>query len=188
MNFNWREVIWHQCGAAITTLENAIRACPDDLWRARMWEKPAQPEWGDVWYPEWSEFWYIAYHTLFWLDFYNSKDYESFAPPAPFTMSEADMDGVLPERVYTKQELLGYLEYGRAKCRAHIAGTPDLLALQQVRGDWDDMTIAGLLMYNMRHVQEHAAALSMFLGNHNISAPGWVGRDATPLAERGSGT
>lgn len=174
MDFKWREIIWHQFGAAITTLEDAIRACPDELWRAHLWMEK------DV--ADFAAFWYIAYHTLFWLDFYCSETYDSFAPPAPFTMSEQDADGILPERVYTKEELLIYLEYGRAKCRARIAAVPDLLALQQVRSDWDDMTNAGLMMYTMRHVQEHAAQLSMFLGNHNISTPGWVSRDANPLA------
>lgn len=173
MEFNWRNVLWHQFGAAITTLENAIRACPDELWREPLWQEQDNTDF--------AAFWYIAYHALFWLDFYNSEAYESFAPPAPFTMSEADADGILPERVYTKDELLAYLEYGRAKCRAHIAAAPDLLARQQVRSDWDDMTLAGLMMYNMRHVQEHAAELSMFLGNHNVSTPGWVSRDANPL-------
>lgn len=174
MNSNWREIIWHQFGAAILTLENAIRACPDELWRAHLWAEK------DV--ADFAAFWYISYHTLFWLDFYCSETYESFAPPAPFTLSEHDADGILPERVYTKDELLSYLEYGRAKCRAQISSASDLLALQQVRADWEDMTIAGLLLYNMRHVQEHAAQLSMFLGNHNLSTPGWVSRDTNPLA------
>lgn len=173
MDLNWREIIWHQFGAAITTLQDAIRACPDELWRARLWDEPQQPEF--------AEFWYVAYHALFWLDFYCSETYESFAPPAPFTMSEQDADGILPERVYTKAELLTYLEYGRAKCRARVAYAPDLLALQQVRTDWDDMTIAGLFMYTMRHVQEHAAQLALFLGQKTGSAPGWVSSDPNAL-------
>jgi hypothetical protein len=173
MEFNWREVIWHQFGAAITTLENALRACPDELWREHLWQEQDNADF--------AAYWYIAFHTLFWLDFYNSETYASFAPPAPFTMSEADIDGVLPERVYTKAELLTYLEYGRAKCRARIASAPDLLAMQQVRSDWDDMTIAGLFMYNMRHVQEHAAQLSLFLGQKIGNAPGWVSSDTNTL-------
>lgn len=174
MDFNWREVIWHQFGAAIKTLQDAIVACPDELWRARLWQEP------DL--PDFAAFWYLSFHTLFWLDFYLSEDYETFAPPLPFTLSEQDADGVLPDRVYTKEELLEYLEYGRAKCRARIASVPDLLALQPVRTDWQDMTNAGLMMYTMRHVQEHAAQLSMFLGNHNVRTPGWVSRDARALA------
>jgi hypothetical protein len=33
-----------------------------------------------------------------------------------------------------------------------------------------------LLLYNMRHVQEHAAHLNLFLGQRTGSGPGWVTR------------
>ncbi len=102
----WNEIIWHQFGAAIDMLDNAIEARPDELWQARLF--PDQ-------IPEFAEFWYVAYHCLFWLDFYLSKTAEGFAPPAPFTLSEFDA-GLLPERVYTKAELRDYLGYGRNKC------------------------------------------------------------------------
>ena len=38
------------------------------------------------------------------------------------------------------------------------------------------MSVAELLLYNMRHVQEHAAQLSLFLGQRAGSAPGWVSK------------
>lgn len=71
-------------------LENAVVACPDELWS----DRSRQPE-----------FWYVAYHTLFWLDFYFSEPLEEFAPPAPFTLEELDPAGVIPERPYTKAEI-----------------------------------------------------------------------------------
>jgi hypothetical protein len=46
----------------------------------------------------------------------------------------------------------------------------------QVRPDWPDMTLVGLLLYNMRHVQAHAAQLSLFLGQQVGSAPVWVSK------------
>ena len=30
----WKQMIWGQLGAAIDMLENAVLACPDDVWRA----------------------------------------------------------------------------------------------------------------------------------------------------------
>ena len=33
MNITWRTIIWQQFGAAIDMLDNALRACPDPLWR-----------------------------------------------------------------------------------------------------------------------------------------------------------
>ncbi len=111
MDTTWRTSIWHQFGAAIDMLDNALAACPDELWRVRLWSDPSQRS-------EFSEFWYIAYHTLFWLDLYLSGSVEGFAPPAPFTLDELDPAGLLPERVYTRDELQLYLERCRRKCQS----------------------------------------------------------------------
>jgi DinB superfamily len=163
----WKEILWHQFGAAIETLENVLNACPEELWQARLWrEQEVQPEF--------TEFWYVAYHVIFWLDYYSSESASEFTVPPPFTLSELEMDGVLPERVYTKQELQAYLEYARAKCRAKIESLADENEPQRVRNNWRVKTVAELLLYSMRHVQEHAAHLSMLLGQKTDSAPGWV--------------
>jgi len=165
----WKEILWHQFGAAIETLQNALNACPEELWQARLWRASKIP-------PEFTEFWFIAYHAIFWLDYYCSESADGFTVPPPFTLSELDMDGMLPERVYTKQELQTYLEYARAKCRAKIENLGDENEPQRVRNNWRIKTVAELLLYNMRHVQEHAAHLNMLLGQKTDSAPGWVGQ------------
>ena len=99
-------ILWSQFGAAIDMLDNAVRACPDEVW-------------GDG--PTPHAFWYLVYHTLFWLDLYLSGTPAGFAPPSPFSLDELDPAGVYPERVYTKAEMRAYLEHGRRKCRAAIA-------------------------------------------------------------------
>jgi hypothetical protein len=43
------------------------------------------------------------------------------------------------------------------------------------------MSVAELLLYNMRHVQEHASQLNMLLGQRIGSAPGWVGQAESKL-------
>ena len=158
------DIFWYQFGAAIDMLDNAIEACPDELWQARLFPDSI---------PEFAEFWCIAYHCLFWLDFYLSETAENFAPPAPFTLSEFE-SGQLPERVYTKEELREYLAYGRSKCRTTIASMTDFMAPQQVRPNWSIESVGELLLDNMRHVQEHAAQLSLFLGQNVGTAPGWI--------------
>jgi len=165
----WKEILWRQFGAAIETLENALNACPEHLWQARLWR-------GGEGRPDFTEFWYIAYHAIFWLDYYCSESAQTFAPPPPFTISELDMDDALPDRVYTQAELQDYLAYARAKCRTRIEELDDENALQQVRDNWRVTTVAELLLYTMRHVQEHAAHLSMLLGQQTDTAPGWVGQ------------
>src|SRR5215207_5244778 len=107
MNITWKTIIWQQFGAAIDMLDNALRACPDELWRDRVWDDPSER-------PEYSQFWYLVYHTLFWLDLYLTGAEEGCAPPAPYTPIEMGEDD-LPERPYNKDELQAYLDYGRRK-------------------------------------------------------------------------
>src|SRR5262252_4616370 len=104
MDSLWRAILWKQFGAAIDMLDNALVACPDSLWRLRLWRDPLDHPLP----PELAEFWYLAYHTLFWLDLYLSGSAEGFAPPAPFTLDELDPDGAVPARPYTREELRTY--------------------------------------------------------------------------------
>lgn len=169
MDDTWRSIIWSEFGAAIDMLENALLACPDEVWTERLWNESAAR-------PEPSEFWYIVYHALFFLDLYLSGSVEGFAPPSPFTLDELDPKGVLPERVYTKAELHTYLGHGRDKCRATIVALTEEKARQRCRFTWMEMSFGELLLDNMRHIQEHAAQLNLILGQKVGSAPGWVGK------------
>ena len=160
----WREAVWQQFGASIDMLENAIVACPDELWNDRT-RRP--------------EFWYLVYHTLFWLDLYLSGSLERFSPRPPFTLSELD-EGAMPERVYTKAEMLDYLDHCRRKCRATIEALPDEEAGRRCECAWLETTVAELLLYNMRHVQHGAAQLNLLLRQATDSAPRWVPRTTRP--------
>jgi hypothetical protein len=161
MNPFWKNTLWQQFGASIDMLGNAIDACPDELWS----DRSQQPE-----------YWYLVFHTLFWLDFYLSESREAFAPQPPFGLEEMDPAGVLPERVYTKDELKTFLEHGRRKCRAYIDNLEDETAGQRCKAGSPDMSVVELLLYNMRHVQHHAAQLNLILRQKIDSAPGWVSR------------
>ena len=161
----WRTILWQQFGAAIEMLENGLRACPEHLW-----SDPAERP----------EFWYLVYHTLFFLDLYLTGSVEGFSPPVPFTLDELDPAGLYPERPYTKEELQTYLEHGREKCRATVEALTDEKALERCRFSWGEMSFAELLLYNLRHVQHHAAQLNLILRQKTDSAPGWVAQ--TPRA------
>lgn len=167
MNTFWKTTIWQQFGAAIDMFDNALHACPDQLWCKGLWNNPTEQR-------EFSEFWYITYHTLFWLDLYLSGAVVGFVPPAPFTLNELDPAGLLPDRPYTQDELQTYLAYCRQKCRMTIEAMTDDKALQRCNFAWGEISFAELLLYNMRHVQEHAAQLSLFLGQRGGLAAGWV--------------
>jgi hypothetical protein len=153
--------LWQQFGASIDMLDNAILACPDPLWRVRLWDEHSQR-------PELSEFWYIAYHL--------SGKVDGFVPPAPFTLDELDPAGILPARPYTKDELRSYLGHCRIKCRKTIEDLTDSQTRKRCKFSWGEVSFFGLLLDTMRHVQEHAAQLNMLLGQKNGWDPGWLAK------------
>jgi len=161
-----KEIVWGQFGAAIDTLENAIEACPEPLWG----DRTRQPE-----------YWYTAYHTLFWLDLYLGGDARGFAPPAPFDLAELDPAGVLPPRVYSKKELLGYLHHCRAKGRATIAALTADSARRPCEFGPAKGSFLESLLYNMRHVQHHSAQLNLLLRQTSDLPSRWVSRAKAPF-------
>lgn len=157
-NTTIRTSIWYQFGASLDMLENAILMCPDKYWDTE------------------SKIWYSAYHCIFWTDYYLSTKPENFQPPVPFTFSEFDATGKLPERTYTKMELVSYLDHCRGKARFLISE----LTVEKLNDRWvneyKNFTILEILMYNMRHIQHHAAQMNMLLRQTINNSPKWVGR------------
>ena len=86
MDSNLKTGIWQQFGACIDYLADTVRACPDNLWQAALWQTPNTS-------PVLAQFWYVTYHTLFWLDLYLTGTEDGFLPPAPFTLIEQDERG-----------------------------------------------------------------------------------------------
>jgi hypothetical protein len=179
----WRTIVWKQVGAAIEMLDNAVRACPDALWSQPVWNDPSVPS-------QRAEFWYVAYHALFWLDLYRFGSEEGFAPPAPFTLVEQDdAAGPLPNRPYSREELRAYLALVRQQCRASIATMTDERARHPVSFAWlragEVVSYVELQLYSMRHVQEHAAQLSLLLGQHGVQTGDldWVTRATDDLGD-----
>jgi DinB superfamily len=169
--------LWRQFGAAIDMLENALVACPASLWQERLWSVPPPPEFP----PQFAESWYVVFHALVWLDLYLSGlPEEEFAPPAPFAQGELDSVETLPDRPYTKEELRTYLVSMRQKCQTKLLELTDEQARRPVEYPWSEgqpISFLELQLYNLRHVQEHAAQLSMFLGqNATLEASDWVTR------------
>lgn len=171
----WNRILWDQLGASIDMLENAIAACPDQLW-----SDPAQkPEYRTH---EIVGFWHVVYHTVFFLDLQLSLGVvEGFAPPAPFDLSELDPEGLLPERPYTKDEVRFYLHHCREKGRA----TFDAFTEEDVRRPCKfgsmELTFGELMVYGIRHVQHHAGQLHLLLRQNTGAAPRYVKRAAEHL-------
>jgi uncharacterized damage-inducible protein DinB len=166
----WTDALWQQFGAAMKMLDNALQACPDSLWRERLWSAPPD----DPQSPR-GEVWRTAYHTLYWLDLYLSSiaDAPGVTPPSPFPAPSLDAEDDEPERPYTKEEVRAYLAYTAQKCQRIIATLSGERARYPYEFPWEKgqgrpMSYGELMLYVLRHTQEHAAQLSLFLGRRGI--------------------
>ena len=164
----WKTILWNQCGAAIDTLDNVIEACPNELWG----DRSKQPE-----------FWYVAYHTVYFLDFYWFGTKDRFTPREGYTLSELDPSGVLPDRVYSKAELREYLADCRTKYQTLIENMTDESAQKLTEFWWPDMSVAELLIQTIRHLQHHAAQLNLILRRETDAPAPWLTRPKAPLTQ-----
>lgn len=148
-------MLWKQFGATIDMLENAIVLCPDNLWDQK-------------------QFWYAAYHVIFYIDYYSSDVPDAFMPPDPYTLSEFDPTGKMPDRVYTKDELLDYLEFARKKSYDLINDLNEENAAKRFANEYRNYSRFEIILYNMRHVQHHVGQLNLLLRQSIDDAPNWV--------------
>src|SRR4029077_10013221 len=96
---------------ALRLLEAGVRDCPDDLWETDLWpdEAPTAPTpHGGL---HGSAPWFLAYHALVTLDYDLAAELEPWEPPRPFE----ENTWAFPDRVFTKAELLGYIDYCRGR-------------------------------------------------------------------------
>ncbi len=169
-----KQSLWKQFGASIDMLRHAI-----SLWPEESWDKNRK-------------FFYTAYHCLVFLDYYLSIPPADFIAFLPFTLTEADqlpadaIDDILPNRLYSKTELLDYLQASREKCRGVIAElTEEKLQERWINGESNidlalsssaalQFSVLDILLFNLRHVQHHDAQLNMLLRQMFNIAPDYV--------------
>lgn len=147
-----KSLILHQLTASLDTLKYCIEACPESEWQASHKDAP---------------FSQVVFHTLFYADFYLGHDSLPFKEQA-FHIEHKDvfadyeeMENRIPERLYEKPFCLDYLTHCGAKLKAAIeAETADSLAGESGI-DFRKCSRAELYVYNMRHIQHHAAQLGL---------------------------
>lgn len=176
-----KESLWKHFGASIDMLSNAIAACPDAYWHSNR------------------KFFYTAYHTTVFLDYYLTIPPNDFFPLLPYTLTMAALipaeaiDDVVPDRMYSKEELVDYVKRCREKCRALITSlTPEKLKESWIAGQGTmNLDLSGqaalgypvleILLYNMKHVQHHVAQLNLLLRGQTNNVPDYVSHVSDPL-------
>ena len=169
MNHQWHTMLSRQFAAAIQTLRAAINACPDDLWDDRT---------------EGSPFWHIAYHALFFTDFYLSEHEKDFSPQS-YHFDKAnylpgdykEYGGVVgtPKKTFTKEQLLQYADHCLQKCEAVFNELTDEQTLKRCGFWWYELNVGEFLLNNLRHVQHHAGQLALLLRRRADIGIDWMG-------------
>ena len=163
-----RNSLASQLESALAMLEDCVRQCPETCWQGHVGKFP---------------FWQVAYHSLFLTDLYLSKDEQSYRP-REFHREDYQFFGnrpgppfeeVVADDPYTKEEIFKYVDLCRAKASDSLAReTPD--SLQGPCGFWwYKIARVEFYMVIIRHLQHHAAQMSLFLKNGSSVDIDWVG-------------
>lgn len=172
----FKRLIASQFEASLCTLAHGIERCPDELWNARVAKYP---------------FCQVAFHTLFFADFYLGPDADSF-PRQPFHLATPILFGDYeqlqdrePVSLYERSQITSYLDFCRSKAAATIASETEMILNAPANFARRNFTRAEMHVYNIRHIQHHAAQLILRLRlDSNVDIP-WIGagwREPEPTA------
>jgi hypothetical protein len=154
-----------QFEAALATMALCIERCPEELWEAKVANL---------------SFDQVAFHTLFFADYYLGRSKHDLTVQ-PFHLERTEMfrdyEELLPRRQvlhYRRDDLLDYATHCRHKA-IEIIGSDTLESLAGPNGVVErPMTRAEFYVYNIRHIQHHAAQLSLRLRLDAGVEIGWV--------------
>jgi hypothetical protein len=170
-----KRLIASQFEASLGTISHCVARCPDDLWNAPVAKYP---------------FCQVAFHTLFFADFYLGRDAESLRQQ-PFHLANPNFFGDYeqlqdrePESLYERPEIEAYLDFCRGKAVATIAAETEESLCAPAKFARRNFSRAELHVCNIRHIQHHAAQLILRLRlDSDVDIP-WLGagwRDPAPI-------
>jgi hypothetical protein len=161
-----RQVLTSQYQAALTMLEDTIRACPPDLWS----DPQAR-----------SQFWQIAYHALFFTHLYLQESEAAFQPwpkhrPDYQHLGPLAWDNNRVPQIgapFTQDEVLEFLAFCREEMGRCLRST-DFAAPSGF--DWLPFDKLELQIYTIRHLQGHIGELGARLSASGIETH-WIGTE-----------
>lgn len=143
----YKESTLGQFEAALAMLKQCIERCPNELWESKIAELTVRQ---------------VAYHTLFFVDFYLTPDEAAFELRDLHRIGGDEREPINSPGL-DKQGTLDYLNFGLDKLQATIAAETE----ESLRGpsgfSWVNFSRAEMHLYNLRHVQHHAGQISAHL-------------------------
>ncbi len=155
----------NQFDAALCTLNTCIEECP-----ATAWDGPVAN----------LAFCQAAFHALFYTDCYLGLNTEALRQQefhrknAAFFRDYEELEDRKQEQLYDKPSILTYSAFCRQKASRVIAEETDDTLMARSGFEWLEMTRAEAYIYNIRHIQHHAAQLIMRLRLGGHADIGWV--------------
>lgn len=151
--------------AALKTVRACVEQCPDNLWHEPIVRL---------------RYCQAAFHVLFFTDVYLGRDLAGLYEQE-FHRRHPDLFGVYeeledqaPTQLYEKSQIVDYIEHCIAKTEAVIPNESDDVLNSRPGFDWLSFSRAEVHLYNLRHVQHHAAQLSMRLNLETGTGAEWV--------------
>ena len=157
-------VLKSQYHASLSMLRSAIDACPPELWT-------------DASYV--NQFWHVAYHALFYTDFYLQPSESAFLPwehhrpEHNFFKSRSKTAAIIP---YSVDEIRTYCK----RCDDMIDSAVDRLDLSAPESGfpWYRMSKLEHQFVNLRHIQHHTGQLAERVRQATGRGIEWVGGSA----------
>ncbi len=154
-----KNVICSQYGASLDMLEQAVHKCPPEMW------DDAQDK---------NRFWHVCYHVLYYTHLYLQPSLESFHRWPKHREKTSRLD---PQeealQPYTPKEVQEYLDF----CRMQVNLNVPQLDLAAASGfNWLPFDKLELMLYNIRHIQQHTGELMERLGARAGIDVDWVDR------------
>jgi prepilin-type processing-associated H-X9-DG protein len=158
-------LIQNQYDAVFRTLKHCLDGCTNDAWSQLVCNQQINQ---------------VVFHTLFFADLYLGPNPESIEHQAFHTEHNRvfsgyeEMENRAPENEYERPFLEAYLQHCRDKCE-RVIGEMTAESLAEPSGfDWIHGSMGEVHVYNIRHIQHHAAQLSLRLRlSHEFDVP-WV--------------
>lgn len=148
------EMLSHQFFAALKTLRSCVERCPASQWHESHGDHP---------------FSQVVFHTIFYADYYLGKDVWPFKNQ-PFHAAHRDefatyeeLEDVLPVQQHGQHFCLEYLDHVEQKMRRVLANEDMAILAGESGISFRNMGRAELHLYNIRHIQHHAAQLGLRL-------------------------
>ncbi len=140
-------ILMSQFEAALAMLKQCVQVCPPEHYEGKIANDTFRT---------------IAYHTLFWTDYYLSPGEPSFEL-RELNHRGGDDRVLASSPGLTRDETLSYVEICRQKLVDTLAAeTPEILAGPSGVSRFS-FSRGELHLYNLRHIQHHTGALSAYL-------------------------